>query len=400
MPEAAITLKAVAERLGRVEWTEAIAIAEGICAAAAAAGTGIPDLADIAIGSDGVVALQATDGAPPGPRLGRVLHGLTGSGQMPVPVRLFITKWIGCEEPHTLADVARDVAYFAHPDGATLVRAVYERAARTQAPAPAPMSSSPPEVILPRPRPQPRRSRRVRPLFAVAAVAALAAAITAVWAWRSPDASIETPAWLTTAVERTRELIARASEDATAASTTAAPAPATADARRAPSRRSRAPNAAAAKLTAMPAAVTVVAPAPVPPSSPLSVLSKLVPVVPEGPATPMADNSRPQAAFPAAAADEDPSRIYSSADAGVVPPRMRQPQLPPPLFVGSEPSLNTMELIVSETGSVERVRLLSAPRRMADMMMLSGAKAWVFEPASRDGEAVSYRLLLSWQPTP
>jgi hypothetical protein len=33
-------------------------------------------------------------------------------------------------------------------------------------------------------------------------------------------------------------------------------------------------------------------------------------------------------------------------------------------------------------------------------MLLSGAKAWRFQPASRDGEAVRYRALVSWAGTP
>ena len=59
-----------------------------------------------------------------------------------------------------------------------------------------------------------------------------------------------------------------------------------------------------------------------------------------------------------------------------------------------------MEVIISEVGTVERVRLVSPPKRMPDMMMLSGAKIWQFQPASKDGRAVRYRLLLSWPATP
>ena len=58
--------------------------------------------------------------------------------------------------------------------------------------------------------------------------------------------------------------------------------------------------------------------------------------------------------------------------------------------------MNTIELIVSETGSVERVRLLSTPKRMPDMMLLSNAKTWTFNPALKDGRPVRSRLVLSW----
>jgi len=96
----------------------------------------------------------------------------------------------------------------------------------------------------------------------------------------------------------------------------------------------------------------------------------------------------------------DSSPIYSSADPDVTPPEMRHPQMPAPLLSGVQAEVNTIELIISEAGTVERVRLLSRPRRMADMMLLSGAKTWEFEPASKRGQSVRYRLLLSWDATP
>jgi hypothetical protein len=94
------------------------------------------------------------------------------------------------------------------------------------------------------------------------------------------------------------------------------------------------------------------------------------------------------------------SPIYSAEDRDVTPPSIRHPQLPPPLFSGVQEDMNTIELIISEAGTVERVRLLSTPKRMADMMLLSGAKTWEFEPASRFGQSVRYRLLLTWAATP
>jgi hypothetical protein len=65
--------------------------------------------------------------------------------------------------------------------------------------------------------------------------------------------------------------------------------------------------------------------------------------------------------------------------------------------VFSDPSrdLNTIELIVSEAGVVERVQLVSTPKRMADMMLPSSAKNWEFVPALKDGRPVRYRLELS-----
>ena len=57
---------------------------------------------------------------------------------------------------------------------------------------------------------------------------------------------------------------------------------------------------------------------------------------------------------------------------------------------------NVIELDIAESGVVERVRLASPAMRMTDMMILSAAKTWLFEPASKDGRPVPYRLTLNW----
>jgi hypothetical protein len=36
---------------------------------------------------------------------------------------------------------------------------------------------------------------------------------------------------------------------------------------------------------------------------------------------------------------------------------------------------------------------------MTDMLLLSGAKLWKFEPATKDGQPVRYRTTVSWQTT-
>jgi hypothetical protein len=92
--------------------------------------------------------------------------------------------------------------------------------------------------------------------------------------------------------------------------------------------------------------------------------------------------------------------IYSGEDADVDPPVLLYPQIPANVMLAGEDRLNIMEVLVSETGSVERVQLLAGPSRLPDVMLLSGAKAWRFKPASRDGETVRYRALVSWAGTP
>jgi hypothetical protein len=59
-----------------------------------------------------------------------------------------------------------------------------------------------------------------------------------------------------------------------------------------------------------------------------------------------------------------------------------------------------MEVVVSERGTVERVRLLDGPRRMSDIMLLSGAKAWRFQPAMKGDTPVRFRTVLRWNSVP
>jgi hypothetical protein len=93
-------------------------------------------------------------------------------------------------------------------------------------------------------------------------------------------------------------------------------------------------------------------------------------------------------------------RVYSKADADVVPARLVSAQRGGPTFRNMEAAVNTMELIVSKQGRVEEVRLISPPRRMTDMLLLSGAKTWKFVPALKDGQPVRYRTQFSWDATP
>jgi len=92
--------------------------------------------------------------------------------------------------------------------------------------------------------------------------------------------------------------------------------------------------------------------------------------------------------------------IYSEADRDVRPPVVLSSELPRPTFLEWTTRTNVMELIISETGAVERARLIVAPQRMPDMMLLSRAKLWTFGPAVKDGRPVRYRLVLKWEVNP
>lgn len=53
-----------------------------------------------------------------------------------------------------------------------------------------------------------------------------------------------------------------------------------------------------------------------------------------------------------------------------------------------------VEVTVSETGEVERAKLVSVPQDVHESMLLSAIKAWRFTPAEKDGMAVRYRQVM------
>ena len=121
-----------------------------------------------------------------------------------------------------------------------------------------------------------------------------------------------------------------------------------------------------------------------------------------GAAAPIATTTEAPAAAPpasqATAAVVDDT-IYSAADRDVIPPQTEE-RLPGPTISSWTTRTNAMEVIVSQTGAVERVRLVTPPQRMPDMFALSRAKVWMFKPAMKDGRPVRYRLLLTWEVNP
>jgi hypothetical protein len=97
----------------------------------------------------------------------------------------------------------------------------------------------------------------------------------------------------------------------------------------------------------------------------------------------------------ASAPEARPGVIYALGDQGVQPPILLRPHLPAEPAPGVAPeSVGTLELIVSESGAVEHVRLTSPSNRFQDRMLVAAAKAWVFKPALRDGRPVRFRTTI------
>jgi hypothetical protein len=398
-----VRLSEVLDRSTKVQWLEAVAIIEATCAVVAGGDDGddgvVPDDASgVVITRDGAVEIPGkTKAGPAGPRLARLLLALTASDNVPVPLRLFITKWASFSGPHTIQDYAKELAYFARPDGQALIKAVFERweATPRSLAAPAPRAKMQTDKSVER-KAQPRRSQPPV-LAAVAAGLIVAAGATAgVWFFGGPTAAPQAASAITEAATSAAGLgaapVEGVSPDTASASVTTPQTPAA---------RPAAANRSVQRPATAPRNIGTL-------GSLLSGVGSPDTTAARQPATPPPAAATPQPSTEAvgrvvatelASSNGALSPIYSNTDPDVEPPQLIEPSLPPPVMIGSL-EMNTMELLISDRGEVESVRLVSPPKRMTDMMLLSGAKTWIFAPASRDGHAVRYRLLMSWPTTP
>jgi TonB family protein len=85
-------------------------------------------------------------------------------------------------------------------------------------------------------------------------------------------------------------------------------------------------------------------------------------------------------------------RVFTQADPHVTPAVLIRPHLPdqPPPDVPEE-QIGTLEFVVSESGTVEHVHLISPANRYQERMLVAAAKTWQFQPAMREGRPVRYR---------
>ena len=85
--------------------------------------------------------------------------------------------------------------------------------------------------------------------------------------------------------------------------------------------------------------------------------------------------------------------VYQADDPQVTPAVLIRPHLPdsPPPDVPEE-QVGTLEFVVTESGTVEHVHLVSPANRYQERMLVAAAKNWQFRPATRDGRPVRFRI--------
>ena len=389
-----LSIEDILRREVLINWDEAVAVVEDVCALLAPAERGVPDAADLFITDGAVVQRQRARTQSDVTSAGRLLHSLLSTASnTPVPLRLFVTQASAQGTYASIAAFASALAYFGKPSRRELIRALYLRcipAASTTAAlvhAPEPKRNDPPA-----PTPQPAQPRRAVLRWAIASLAVIVLSAVGVRLWWGKS-NFAADATLPSLMAEMREAMGKLVNGSSPAEPAEPPAAVAPPARRdahADARVDRRPEEA-------PRLVSRALGSPSPPrprsrrrpSPPMPVL------IAAPPSAELSSRNADEAAREAIALT-----IYSSRDADVEPPLLLYPQIPTNLMLAGENRLNIMELLISETGAVERVRLVAGPTRLPDVMLLSGAKAWRFQPASREGEAVRYRALVSWAGTP
>jgi hypothetical protein len=103
---------------------------------------------------------------------------------------------------------------------------------------------------------------------------------------------------------------------------------------------------------------------------------------------------------PLVAATPDDDNVYSGEGDGVVAPRLLSLGFGRRLVTGLRTRTSTIELVVSKSGDVERVKLFPPSRNWEDAMLLSRAKMFQFQPAQRNGSPVRYRFVMEVDAAP
>jgi hypothetical protein len=400
----------LADILGRgvsMEWYEGVALVRAVATClieTSGDAPSIPELHHIEISTDGGVRITGgTIASEPVRRLGQLLQATLGHTDAPVQLRLVIVQATSPTRAFgSIREFDEALGYFERPGRAAVLRGLYVRAA---AALPTPNSAQPPtlDAVAPLPGPDPAAIARPataksKPRAMKIAAVALAVITAAAAAWYAVGTRGK-------GEKRNVSAIARQASDAAGAavlSGVSAITERTGLGRLVPdsgvtAERPETPDASAStqsKVRRSPRAMTA-------PETPILALDldalpdQLVPSIGDQASAPndIAAKPDPYDEGPLFSSDEGP--VFSSDSADVLPPVGVRPQLPRdlPRNIRRE-QLSRIELIVSETGTVESVKLMGTPRTVHDFMILSAVKAWQFHPALKDGRPVRFRKIV------
>jgi hypothetical protein len=412
---AALTLSDLLSRRFHLQWYEGIAIVRGVAARLLeqqGAGMRIPELHQIVLLADGYVTLNGgATVSEPVRRLGQLTQAVLTDANVPVQLRLIVSQATAPIPSYpSLAEFDQALAYFERPDHAGVLKALF---ARAEAAGPATAADGTPTLdrIAPLPETKPaapsaqRHRKHLRRLIATAAVLVGVAALSgaAVLYGRSAGAIVKgrdvshataaaadavgaaVLAGVSAVSDRVGlgRIVPKNAADASAAPPAAVPS---APARKTTPDRSVAARVERAKADDDASRHTIVY-YEISPSALKQILGAAE--TPEQPSDVPIDSV---IYGPDAPID---SVIYAPGVDGVVPPIGVRPQLPRELPPNVDPaSLSQIELIIARDGTVESAKLLGHRRDVQGGMFLSAAKAWQFQPATKDGVAVRFRKMI------
>ena len=372
-----------------VEWFESVALIQVVCKQIIEEGgepDGFPTAGDLLLKADGSIhVFQVPPGEAAAPAAARMILSL-GSSAFPVQLRLALSQTAAGEPAiPTLSAFSDTLRFFERPNHQEILRHLYERTAaaagRTQAApevAPVPPVQDKPPARAETPKEKKKRRRTGRIVAAAVIVAAASVSLMFV-GFGGADTQMRN------AMGAVREKLGRPSSDAASeavekpstvpSATRETHRPRKSGAPPRPSTGANATGESSVPAPRVPSFVGVTLPALKRGATEFGLLDEIV--VPERDASAL----------------EPAARVYSLNDSGVRPPRPIYPQLPDPESTRADSirkGAAVVELLIGTDGLVERVKLRTAPRTIHDVMLLSAAKAWRFDPASVDGAPVRF----------
>jgi TonB family protein len=369
--------------LGRPEfalhWHEAVAVVAETAATLVARGlTTVPDASSVILAPDGALHLlnEGPPGAAPAQRLGGMLDELLSSTPCPPELRRLTDESMADPPAYATIDAfASALAFFERPGRQELLAAVAARSSEVQLEA---RANTELERLEARARNVPRKAERPaeqtpshrnrnRVVVLLAGSVLLLGIVAGGLVGLRATGSNSAAATLTERVRARVDRIARRGLEAVGLRTPDPPSSTPPNVEAAPPRVD--PKKSRRTPRELPATISVKELAGAPLSTPPAA------VTPESPESIVRDEA-----------------VYTAEAEDVEPAVLMRPHLPsrPPADATPE-EIGILEIIVSATGAVEQVRLISTTTRYQDRMIVAAAKAWQFEPATKDGQPVRYR---------
>jgi TonB family protein len=361
-----------------LHWHEAVAVvAETAAMLLARRMSGVPDLASIVLTPDGT--LHLLDEGPPSPapgqRLGGMLDVLLSWSACPPELRRLADESLA--DPPAFATIeafADALAFFERPGRSELLAAVAARASEAALEARAhtelerleARTRNVPRKTEARPDPAAAASNRKRIAVLFAGSLVVSAVIGGLLGLRAIDSEARErgAATIGERVKARVDRIAQKSLEAVGLRTPDPPSPTSPEVVAPPRIAHKTPRRTTRE-------------------SPVSISVK---ELASGRVSPLPATVTPEAPEPVR--DE---AVYTVEAEDVQPAILTRPHLPsrPPSTATPE-EIGILEIVVSASGAVEQVRLVSTSNRFHDRMIVAAAKAWQFAPAMKNGQAVRY----------